>query len=79
MDLLSFGNLLLMRQWVLPHILVLLWYRAQTHPQALLHSGGPVSCKFQQLTRPLIDSEIEHPKECIAIYNTFWAGAGALG
>ena len=52
-DLLWFGNLLLMRLWVWNAYLVLLWNRAWAYPRALLHSGGPLSCEFWQLTIPL--------------------------
>ena len=53
MNLLWFENLLLMRLWVWNTYLVLLWNRALAYPRALLHSGGPLSCKFWQLTIPL--------------------------
>ena len=53
MDLLWFGNLLLMRRWVWNAYIVLLWYRTKAYWRALLHSGGPMSCKFWQLNTPL--------------------------
>ena len=53
MNLLWFENLLLMRLWVWNAYLVLLWNRALAYPRALLHSGGPLSREFWQLTLPL--------------------------
>ena len=52
----NFENLLLMRLWVWNTYLVLLWNRANAYPRALLHSGGPMSCEFWQLTKPLISA-----------------------
>ena len=53
MNLLWFENLLLMRLLVWNVYLVLLWNRALAYPRPLLHSGGPLSCEFWQLTIPL--------------------------
>ena len=60
MNLLWFENLLLIRLWVWNTYLVLLWNRALAYPRALLHSGGPLSRKFWQLTIPLNMSKLRY-------------------